>query len=564
MLFLDDDLIAAPDLLERHRAEHARQASSAVVVGYSPPRPPRPGLAALGAALWWEDQFRTMRDALALTFTEALSGNVSIDRATFLDGRGFDADFATLRREDWEWGLRLLEDGIELVYEPEAVAAHEYELGAGSRLRACRLEGSGDALLTARHPAAAPLLPLAAHRPPSWRRPLHQLASLALGHPLGDRATLPLLDLLERARLRSLWSALYRRAQRAAYGHGLRAAGWRPGPLHQGTPLDVELTATDLLPRPRVMAPRLRVTHRGRELARVRPDAGWHPRLAEQLSTEFGHAVDLDGTSDAYPSRRLARPFTVLFGPARRADDDRSRTALQEAGAHVELVEGLPAQHWRALLEAATTAETELIAIPAPGRTPDPRWLKELEAVFEAPRVLLALGQSLPAEAPEEPLTLHDRGRGRLPYAPLGGPADYLALRRAALPQLRRALVHADHGHEAVAFACAEHVLSDGGLVAHRDTHGLDPSGGDRRPASERERAKLAAWGALLAEHALAQPRLRGAAWLSGVTTAALAIDVRRRLRGERMAGVTTKNTTSALLSGYAAAIRRRDRMERR
>jgi glycosyltransferase involved in cell wall biosynthesis len=536
LLFLDDDLIAAPDLLERHVASHADGPADAVVIGYSPPCPPRPGLAALGAALWWEDRFRSMERAAALSFTDALSGNVSIRRSAFIDGRGFDPSFEGVRREDWEWGFRLLAGGASLRYEPAAVAAHEYELSAGRRLAACRLEGRGDARLLERHPESAPRLPLASHRPASWRNPLRRVTMTALGDPRADAVVLPALDQLERLHLRSAWSALYRRAQRAAYAHGLREAGWLPGRPAEPPLLEVELASEEPLPPPGPVAPRLRVTHEGRPVAEVDADGG-----------ELRVVAQPNGAPPS-PSR-LRRPVTVLLGPAREPGDERGRVALTAAGARVETHDGPPEDHWERIVAATSAAAAELLAIPLPGRTPTPEWLAEVEPAFEAPRVLLAFGQGVPKAGMTQAVTLHDRRRHRLPYVPLGGPVDYLVVRNEALPAFRRAAERgAAYGPMAVALACVEEVLAGGGLVAHRNVHGLDPTNGSWASEAEREREKLEAWGALLAEHALRGDHpIRGAAWLAGVTAGGIALRARR---GEA--------PPAALFRGYAAALRRR------
>jgi glycosyltransferase involved in cell wall biosynthesis len=362
LLFLDDDLIPAPDLLERHVAAHETAEPGTVVIGCSPPRPPRPGLAALGSALWWEDQFRLMERMPALTFTEALSGNVSIARTAFADGRGFDAGFARLRREDWEWGFRLLAGGGKLVYEPGAIAEHEYELSAARRIRACRLEGGGDALLVGLHPESAPALPAAVHKPPSWRRPLRRLTMLALGDPRADALVVPALGALERARLRGPWVALYGRAQRAAYARGLREGGWRPDPASQPPLLEVELGADDPLPLTGPVSPRVRVVEHGRPLAEVDPRNGWQAELTEQLASQLL-------AEDVLPDRvRVRRPATVIFGPRRHPADACGREELVRTHVRVELVDGAPEAHWELILDAAERATTELIAVPFPGR----------------------------------------------------------------------------------------------------------------------------------------------------------------------------------------------------
>ena len=102
LLFLDDDLIAGPELVARHAALHGG-VESRVVVGYSRPRPALHTQAALSASIWWEDHFRAKRDALATTFVDVLSGNMSVRRETFERIGRFDPRFGRWRREDWDW-----------------------------------------------------------------------------------------------------------------------------------------------------------------------------------------------------------------------------------------------------------------------------------------------------------------------------------------------------------------------------------------------------------------------------------------------------------------------------
>lgn len=564
LVFLDDDLVAEPDLLERHLARHATGGPGATgglaVIGYSAPAPRRPGLAALGAALWWEDHFRAMERAPALTFTHALSGNVSISRAAFLDGLRFDDGFALLRREDWEWGFRLLSQGT-FVYEPAAVAAHEYELSAGQRIRACRLEGSGDARLVERHPAAAPFLPLAQQRP--GRAP-RRAARALVGSPRAEPGLVALLTLLERARLRGLWSAIYRSAQRAAYAQGLRGGGWRrPHGLPEPPLAEIELTSEEPWPTPGPVASRLRVRDGGELVAELAPGKAWEARTPELLASLLAAGRGGNGhrcNAAANGKGRTSPSLLVLVGPGRRPGDQSDLQALRALGARVELCEGDPARHWQILLERARRSQCDQVAIPLPGRRPAPGFVEETASAFLAPRLGLLVGAAVPPREPAQPLTLHDGRGGRVPYAPLGGPADYLVLRRTSLVALERAVSRAAvHGPMAVAFACVEEALGSGVLVGHRDVHGLDPSDGAWPSRAAREGQKLEAWGALLADEALERPRLQGLPWLAGLTVGGLALGALRRRRG-RASAVSTMDTGRALVRGYAAAVSRRQR----
>jgi GT2 family glycosyltransferase len=156
LLFLDDDLVAEPDLVRRHAEAHD-DGRERVAIGYCRPRPRQRNLASLGASAWWEDHYRALRDAAALTFMDILGGNMSVPRDAFERLGGFDR--ALGRREDWEWDLRVLEAGIEVVYEPRARAIHEFALGTRRALAASREHGRCDAALIARRPDLAAALP---------------------------------------------------------------------------------------------------------------------------------------------------------------------------------------------------------------------------------------------------------------------------------------------------------------------------------------------------------------------------------------------------------------------
>jgi len=371
LLFLDDDLVARPGLVAAHLAHHRAGEEGRVVVGYSKPLPPRRNLAAIGAALWWEDHFRGKRDAAAMTFVEALSGNMSITRKAWERVGPFDPSFGRLRREDWEWGIRVLAAGVAIVYEPAAIAAHEYRMQTGPRIAAARDEGAGDAVLVGRHPAALGSLP-AARLPrrlvTGWRP---ALALLLLRSGRVRRMAVVALNGLEWGRGRLWWSRLFLLSWASAYDEGFRAGGGRGLAAGAATPVTVvELDSDAPIAPPAVTAPAVEVRLRGVPLARVRPEEGrWSAALAGRIAaavprhgwhelaaaTEPERAPDLAGT-------------TVLLGPARRPQDERrARAALDRAGARVTAVPGSAAAHWSELDRAAGSAGGQDLVLAMPG-----------------------------------------------------------------------------------------------------------------------------------------------------------------------------------------------------
>lgn len=156
ILFLGDDMIPLPDLIERHLDRHDRQPDEEVVVlGHVAWHPEVAG----DPILRWLDRGRLQFDYPAL---EGLAGqdvgwgrfytaNVSLKRSLFQRVGGFDPDFFFLY-EDTDLGYRLGQAGMELIYEPAArvLHLHRYDL---DRLRG-RFETTalGERLMAEKHP----------------------------------------------------------------------------------------------------------------------------------------------------------------------------------------------------------------------------------------------------------------------------------------------------------------------------------------------------------------------------------------------------------------------------
>jgi GT2 family glycosyltransferase/SAM-dependent methyltransferase len=131
LLLLGDDMLPAPDLVERHLARHARESSAAATV--------------LGRVRWHrdvaEDRLQRWLEWSGAQFDyrqlerERLDGrdeagfgrfyscNVSLRRELFLAAGGFDPEFR-FDYEDLDFGWRLHQHGMRLVYEPSAVTEH--------------------------------------------------------------------------------------------------------------------------------------------------------------------------------------------------------------------------------------------------------------------------------------------------------------------------------------------------------------------------------------------------------------------------------------------------------
>lgn len=497
LVFVDDDVIAEPELLATH-AERQGAASGVVLVGSYPPRPRGEGLASQLAALWWFDAFDRMERAVAHTFVSALTGNMSVRAADFEASGGFDEAFPRSGREDWEWGIRLRERGLRIEYEPEARAWHEYELSTEQRLRAAELEGHGDALILARHPGAIGSLPVWLHRPRGLAVPAAVPGRWLWSSARARRAALRLLDALERAKLRGLWWKQFERMQGAAYLHGLHKGGVRLEELPEPEIVPVELDAADPVAAPGAVAPIVRLTRGGREIAVVAPVEGcWGTSLAEQLSyavpwSELGPLARERGwlPGAAEGSRRAAAVDVLVDSGARHGVE-----SLEAAGARVRRPDG-GGGWWERSRSAMLASDRELVACVLPGIRPDERWLAEALLAFDGERVAAAFGAALTAPEPLAPVHLAERWPAW--RVPTSRPC-YLIVRTELLAEI---LPPPGLAPLAALVAVVRRATEAGWVVAERATHGLSGPGPSWAAVGR-------AWGSACAAESL-DPRLAG------------------------------------------------------
>jgi len=151
LIFLDDDISAAPGLVEAHVRAHGKDRKQ-VVIGYLPAMLSNPRdyfhLELLG---WWEAMFEVMRaPGHRFTYNDLLSGNFSIQKEFFDNIGGFDP--AYLVHEDYELGLRLVEAGALFVFEANAWGHHYEHTDLERALRRKYQEGIADVLLAHAYP----------------------------------------------------------------------------------------------------------------------------------------------------------------------------------------------------------------------------------------------------------------------------------------------------------------------------------------------------------------------------------------------------------------------------
>jgi hypothetical protein len=244
------------------------------------------------------------------------------------------------------------------------------------------------------------------------------------------------LDALERAKLRTAWLRLLRPLQSSAYKQGLRRAGYGfSDPVE--TVLDCELTASGSLGPVGPIAPTLRVTLHGREVARVRPREGfWSEHVAEQVA---------DALDDDVLERLAAARGWVPVGDGAPAAD----------GPRFDVLDA-----------------DEFVFVPLRRSGFDHRSPAEALLALEADRVAICFGGGVEDDHPLQPIYLHDERTPPLIRA-LEAPA-YVVARRSALAELGGIPAEeARSGDPAPALWLIERALRAGWLVARRDVHGI-------------------------------------------------------------------------------------------
>lgn len=300
LVFLDDDVIPVENtLLLEHADAHGH--GVAAVIGPCPPRLHEvTGMWAQQVRNWWVEQSSHIVSTSRLTFTDVLTGNLSMPRDLFSDLGGFSA---MPRREDWELGYRLEKLGVRIRAAPGAAVQHDADLSLQSALDDRWREGAGDVALARLHPEILARLPLASLE---WLAPRSQrVAELAISRAQIVTALVSLtrypLAVLDRSGARREFHAVLRRAQFMAYWGGVGSAvgglvSWRKlrdacHPVERSAPA-VDLYDGAGLPELEGAA-EVEVRYRGMELGRAPIIWGGlpfnHRQFTETLVKRYGH-----------------------------------------------------------------------------------------------------------------------------------------------------------------------------------------------------------------------------------------------------------------------------------
>jgi GT2 family glycosyltransferase len=225
-IVLDDDMRVVPEFVERHRAHHPAGSRRCVLGAV----PVELGEGSTHAARYVKAKFdlhlSRLSDPAHLALPRSFyTGNASLWTEVLREVGGFDESFGIYGNEDVELSLRLRKAGVELGYDPEALAWQEY----GKDLRGLQedtlAKGRTTVLMARSHPEVFADLRLAepdeASRP--WLAARAALLAMTRRVPRTAGAVFALASLLERA---GLWrsSLFYRPVLDFAFWAGVDAA----------------------------------------------------------------------------------------------------------------------------------------------------------------------------------------------------------------------------------------------------------------------------------------------------------------------------------------------------
>jgi GT2 family glycosyltransferase len=220
VMFIGDDMVPRPDFVAAHLARHAAEPADEVAV--------------LGRIVWhpdvphdrlhrWLDWSGALFDYTLLElqgdddagWTRFYSSNVSMKRALFERVGGFDRDFV-FDYEDLDFGYRLGQRGMRLLYQPTAIVQHLHPYDWDAVKRRYRSRAGAEQLMMSKH---------------DWFEPWFRNQIERAAHEPRAAGIWPLLVDRVPSRLARLRRAAERRANRWYLQRLAPAfrAGWREG-----------------------------------------------------------------------------------------------------------------------------------------------------------------------------------------------------------------------------------------------------------------------------------------------------------------------------------------------
>jgi GT2 family glycosyltransferase len=159
LIFVDDDMLAEPNLVTEHLRAHGEEPGGCVL-GNIISAPGRHPFERMMAYIY--DGPKSTLASRQPTAQDYWSGNVSMSRELYFRMGGYSDELAALRcGEDMEFGLRLVAAGVSLRFAAHAVTHHHFTERFKDRLRRSYRTGVARAYLKERRPEL-PIIAVAA------------------------------------------------------------------------------------------------------------------------------------------------------------------------------------------------------------------------------------------------------------------------------------------------------------------------------------------------------------------------------------------------------------------
>lgn len=152
ILFVDDDVVPTPQLIEQHLHYHDTHGAKQDVIVMGPMMTPAPQDFKMRSWVQWEQAMlmKQYEDMIAgrwePTARQFYTGNTSLLRHHVVDAGGFDASFR--RAEDVELAYRLADRGLRFLFNPDAVGHHYAERSFNSWIAIPYAYGRNDVIFT--------------------------------------------------------------------------------------------------------------------------------------------------------------------------------------------------------------------------------------------------------------------------------------------------------------------------------------------------------------------------------------------------------------------------------
>lgn len=160
VLFLDDDVLAGPGLVEGHAQVHA-EGEGRVVLGYMPTSVPVERAPGQFATFLYSQEYEESCRRYELGATDVLTylwaGNMSLRRADALRVGMVGDDFRGVYHADQDFGLRCAAAGLQGIFVRDLASEHVHDRPLLAFVRDARAQGAGRVRLAVAHPDVLPL-----------------------------------------------------------------------------------------------------------------------------------------------------------------------------------------------------------------------------------------------------------------------------------------------------------------------------------------------------------------------------------------------------------------------